>query len=601
VPTELDNPRHYALALRPGTPLDGVYRISRVLGHTSAFAVTYLARDERTNDQVVIKEFLPRTLAGRAPDELSIRAHSSDDAASLSRALRRFAREADLLADITHPNIPRVRRHFEANGTAYMVLQYYEGKTLAEHAAAAGGRLALDAAVGLVLQILQGLEALHSEGIIHGYLTPASVLVDDNSRALLLGLGTTRHVVGSAKEPAPGFAPIEQYASKEVGPWTDVYACAAVLYRLVTGVTPPSAVERSAGLSIPPSWAASANVPPALARTVIGALAQLPETRPHSAEDFRRRVDGSLAIGAQGMATRLDPRAPATRWPVPDLADAPPAPPAPPTMAALDRDELDDPDADDAVDPAALAGRTDGVRRLLRLVLGGGAAAASILLTVSIVRGRGDDRWVGAGVASVSPAATAEAQLPSPATVPVGVQSAQNPRFAGDAAYTTTVSKSAAQNPGAVGPRVAARSDPPPSARPREATPRAVAQGGAAGRAPEQRPASAVQPAVPRAISVSVPTTLGQFELPPAEVVAGLRERLAHGNENVEFGEYANAGRIFSSGLEQITQLSERYKGAQVFAALRRDFEQAAQRARASCKAENEVILKRNGTALRCE
>ena len=314
MPTESDNLRHYTLALQPGTLLDGAYRVTRVLGDASTFAVTYLAKNERGTDHVVVKELLPRTVAGRARDELTVLPHSPNDEANLSRVLRRFGREAELLADIAHPNIPRVRRYFEANGTAYIVFQYYEGKTLGELAAATDGRLRPDRATGWVLQILQGLEALHAEGIVHGFITPDSILVDDNSRCLILGLGTTRHVVGPAREPVSGFAPIEQYAAREVGPWTDVYACAAVLYQLTTGTIPPSAVERSTGAALPMPWT-TADVPAPLAHSIMSALAQLPDARPHSAEEFRRRLEASLSPANSGTPAHVEQRINTVRRP----------------------------------------------------------------------------------------------------------------------------------------------------------------------------------------------------------------------------------------------------------------------------------------------
>ncbi|MDQ3995900.1 MAG: serine/threonine protein kinase, partial [Gemmatimonadota bacterium] len=362
--TELDDCRHYTLALRPGTLLDGAYRITHVLAQSSTFAVTYLAQDERADNHVVVKEFLPRTLAGRARDELTVLPHSAEYEVTLARALRRFKREAELLADIAHPNIPRARRCVEANGTAYLVLEHYEGRTLAEHAAAAGDRLPADRASGLVLQVLQGLEALHAEGIIHGYLTPETILVDANSRALILGLGTTRHVVGAAREPMAGFAPIEQYVAKDVGPWTDVYACAAILYRLTTGLTPPSAVERSAGQTVALPWTGTTNVPAALTRAVMSGLAQLPDARPHSAEGFRRRLDASLALGAQAMAPRADQRINA-RWPAADPAEST-ATSA--TAESAQESEVSRLDEDGLVTNADAP--SDRVRRLLKLVLG---------------------------------------------------------------------------------------------------------------------------------------------------------------------------------------------------------------------------------------
>jgi serine/threonine protein kinase len=605
VATDLEDGRHYMLALRPGTLLDGIYRITRVLGHSSAFAVTYLAHDEWAPEQVVVKEFLPRTLAGRAPDEVTVRPHSPDDAVTLGRTLRRFVREAELLADIAHPNIPRVRRHFEANGTAYLVMQHYEGKSLTEYVAAAAGRLAVDRALGLVLQVLQGLEALHSEGIVHGYITPDNVLVDDNSRALVLGLGTTRHVVGHAREPATGFAPIEQYASREVGPWTDVYACAALLYRLMTGLTPPSAVERSAGQSIPPSWAAGANVPSSLARTVMGALAQLPDARPHSAEEFRRRLDASLAIGTQATASRVDPWGRNARWPATDATELPAAAsaalgntPESPATVVLELEpepaQLEEPYFSTTTPPG------DRVRRLLRLVLGSGGAAAAILLAVSVLRGGSDNDPAGGGGASAPPAASANAQQ-RPASAPVTRRAKPTDRRpAPDAATRPAPAGPVLQQAIAGAPRAApTRAAAPGPSSGQQAPAKMPTQGGSADGAVDRAVFRSIP--MPGSMSVSLPASVTQIEFLPVEVAAGLRERLEHGKEKAALGEYASARQIFGAGLTYIADLSDRYADAQTLVLVRQQFEQAAERAAASCRAENAIARRRNGKTVQCE
>jgi len=603
-----DDGRHYTLALRPGTLLDGNYRITQVLAQSSAFAVTYLAQDERAADQVVIKEFLPRTFAGRAADELTVLPYSADDEPTLARTLRRFMREADVLADIAHPNIPRVRRSFEANGTAYLVFQRYEGQTLAEHVAAAGDRLPADLATGLVLQVLHALGTLHAEGIIHGYITPDNILVDANCRALVLGLGTTRHVVGRGREPVAGFAPIEQYAAKEVGPWTDVYACAAVLYRLTTALTPPSAVERSAGQMVTLPLGVGANLPSALAQTVMSALAQLPDTRPHSAEEFRRRLDASLALGAQTVEPRVGHRPNNANRDVGQHADldsahrnprwTAPEPVEPATRAA--RPEFE-PESEGYEDEVVFLTPSDGprgrVRRLLRLVLGIGGAAAGIVLAISALGRRGEADWPSAGGVSAPPAFAKS--RPSPAA-------AAAPRSENDAPLRPVRARPIARvTPPEPGLEQAGQSLPPSVARREAAPPRAaqsVARSGGQGRllaTPERAPATPA--AGPPSVTLTLPSTVGRFEFLPSEVLMGLRERLTHGKENFEYGEYARARRIYRAALDQIAKLGERYAGNQALLLLKQDLEQASGRALVACAAENDVIRRRNGNAVPCE
>ena len=98
-----------------------------------------------------------------------------------------------------------------------------------------------------------------------------------------------------------------------------------------------------------------------------------------------------------------------------------------------------------------------------------------------------------------------------------------------------------------------------------------------------------------------MPSSVGTFELLPSEVLTGLRERLAHGKENMESGEYARARQIYKAALDQIGKLNDRYAGAQALLFVKRDLEQAAERALAACTAENEVAIKRNAPQVPCQ
>ncbi len=623
MPTEPQDGPAYTLALRPGTLLDGAYCITDVLRDSSTFAVTDLAKHEPAGDRFVIKEFLPRALAGRASDELTVHPHSASDAAAFARVMRRFKREVELLADIAHPNIPRVRRDFEANGTAYVVFQHYDGRTLSELSAASNGRLPVDRATGFVVQVLQGLEALHAEGIVHGFITPDSVLVDDNSRALILGLGTTRHVVGPAREPVPGFAPIEQYAAKEVGPWTDVYACAALLYRLTTGLVPLSAVERSTGQLMPMPWG-SANVPQSLAQTITSALSQLPDARPHSAEEFRRRLEAALTPAASRMLSRADERVnrlderlnrlderPSRLDERPNRLEERPSPPRWSAPEVVEPDpieqlaahaQLREIDDDASLDLDALLDNTDtpphSMQRYVRMALGIGGVAAGVLLMFSLLGSRKTENgWVPGDVAAAATPST-NSRATAALEVPRSERSSP-PRTETPARVAPIPPSDPLPKPLAPSASRLQRDQAEPAPSPRSAPPRPSTT--------TARPPVSSAPAPTRtqervpSVTLSLPSSIGRVEMLPAEVLAGLRERIANGHENAESGEYARAREIYASALDQLAKLSERYSTSQTLQTMKQQIQQAVARASAACAAENEVAVKRNRRPVQCQ
>ncbi|MDQ3995541.1 MAG: hypothetical protein M3303_00825, partial [Gemmatimonadota bacterium] len=236
------------------------------------------------------------------------------------------------------------------------------------------------------------------------------------------------------------------------------------------------------------------------------------------------------------------------------------------------------------------------VRRLLKLVLGISGTAAAILVAVSAFTGPDDDEWPGVGGASAAPAfarsrpiavATGDVRpVEKNASLPTA-SAASTPR--GRAA--SPVLKQAGEGL----PRATAKREET-STRPRPSAPRTGEQSGAtsaAGRAP-------VPPAAgPPSVILSLPT-VGRFELLPSEVLVGLRDRLLHGKEKIEFGEYAAARKIYRLGLEQIASFGDRYQ-SEALAAVKQELEQAAERALAACSAENDVRRRRNGKAVQCD
>src|SRR3954462_3696331 len=303
-------PQH-AHALRPGVVLADRFRLVRSVRGTSPFAFSYQAEDLTTGESVVVKEFFPRSLVSRAADGLSVRAHSPECERDFLRALHRYALEGATLAESTHPNLVRVRAVVDANATVYLVMNRHETQPLADYLRAAGGRMASADAGRIVQHLLSALQVLHTESIIHRDLSPRSVHVGADGSAILLEFSARRHLPLHATDLAAGFAAFEQYGMRDIGPWTDVYAVSALLYYMLTGTVPPSALDRAAGEAIVSPLASIPGVAPGLARLALKGMALLPQQRPHAVSELRRLVDAALAEAATATLPRSTPAAPA--------------------------------------------------------------------------------------------------------------------------------------------------------------------------------------------------------------------------------------------------------------------------------------------------
>jgi serine/threonine protein kinase len=183
-----------SLALRPGALLDGRYRIVRVLSAVSAYAVTYSVFDEREQELLAVKELLPRSMASRGAEGARVRPHSGADELELARAVKRFLHEAELLSDLRHGGIVRVQRTFVENGTGYVVMQHVDASPLERHARVLGGRMSVPQAVEFILPLLDALEMLHTNGLLHRDLSPATIHVDGAGHALLLSFSAHRYL-----------------------------------------------------------------------------------------------------------------------------------------------------------------------------------------------------------------------------------------------------------------------------------------------------------------------------------------------------------------------------------------------------------------------
>lgn len=241
-------PSDSALSLSSGTILND-YRIDEVLGK-GGFAITYLATDIQLENQVVLKELLPDGIATRV-DGSTVVSQTPDLQDDFRWAVDSFLQEARTLANFEHPNIVRIYRLFEANGTAYIVMPFIQGETLMKtiHRSAP---MSYDAVCSILFPLLNGLSKVHQSGVLHRDIKPENIFVTQNKAPVLIDFGAARQVVSSKSMDVtsiitPGYAPIEQYStdSRYQGAWSDIYAMAAVTHHMITGKKPLPASERN--------------------------------------------------------------------------------------------------------------------------------------------------------------------------------------------------------------------------------------------------------------------------------------------------------------------------------------------------------------------
>jgi serine/threonine protein kinase len=238
------------LALPIGTRL-GEFELTKRIGE-GGFGIVYQAWDHTLERRVALKEYLPSSIATRV-GATRISARSDRHRETFDAGLKSFINEAKLLARFDHPSLVKVFRFWEANGTAYMVMPFYEGVTMRDTVRAMAQPPDEAWLLDLLGALTEALAVIHAEQCYHRDIAPDNVmLLAGSGRPLLLDFGAARRVIGDMTQALtvilkPGYAPVEQYAEvpgMKQGPWTDVYALAAVVYWSVTGKTPPPSVGR---------------------------------------------------------------------------------------------------------------------------------------------------------------------------------------------------------------------------------------------------------------------------------------------------------------------------------------------------------------------
>ncbi len=298
------------------------FEITELLGE-GGFGIVYLARDHSLERRVALKEYMPSALAARTGGaNVSVKSERHRD--TFEAGLKSFVNEARLLASFDHRSLAKVYRFWEANGTAYMVMPFYEGITLKQQLKDMGAPPNEAWLLELLEPLTEALEVIHSEQCYHRDIAPDNVMMlKGTNRPLLMDFGAARRVIGDMTQALtvilkPGYAPVEQYAEvpgMKQGPWTDVYALAAVVYYSIMGKTPPTSVGRLMNDSyVPLVESAAGRYSPGFLAAIDAALAVKPEERTQSIGDLRRALGFEQGAAAAPKARpRSEAPAPSKR------------------------------------------------------------------------------------------------------------------------------------------------------------------------------------------------------------------------------------------------------------------------------------------------
>ena len=292
----------HAITLPAGTRL-GEFEVTSTIGE-GGFGIVYLAWDHSLDRKVALKEYMPSSIAFRA-GQSEIRVRSERHQETFDAGMKSFINEAKLLAQFDHPSLLKVYRFWEANHTAYMVMPFLEGATVRDTVRAMAGPPDEAWIVGLLQPVCDALALLHAVQVYHRDIAPDNILLlAETGRPLLLDFGAARRVIGDMTQALtailkPGYAPVEQYADMpglKQGPWTDVYALAAVAHWMILGKTPSPSVGRLFDDAyVPLAQSAAGRYSDVFLQAIDRGLAVMPDKRTQSVEAFRADLVGAPA------------------------------------------------------------------------------------------------------------------------------------------------------------------------------------------------------------------------------------------------------------------------------------------------------------------
>ncbi len=308
--------------LRAGQALrNGQYRILECIGR-GGFGITYRAYDSSRKEYVAIKELFPDGMVDRDTNSGLVTAKAGE-ARAMYTLMRRFENEADTIRATRHPAAVTVLETWEELGTAYMAMEMLEGETL-EQRILASGKLNEAQAKHLLVPLLECLFDLHERDLLHRDIKPSNIMIV-SGEAVLIDFGSAAEfaprdsVRVTHRVVTPAYAPLEQYASEaKFGPYTDLYSLGATFYEAVTGMPPPSALERGKGARLVPVTRVNPDISARFASTLEYMLEERVIDRPQTAQhvlhelglvDIKSRIEFSIkSLDEQNGVVQKNPQ-----------------------------------------------------------------------------------------------------------------------------------------------------------------------------------------------------------------------------------------------------------------------------------------------------
>ena len=283
--------------LRPFTVLNGKYLVGSVLGE-GGFGITYIGYDLNLELRIAIKEFYPNGFCRRESSVTNtLSSYGGSQGESFEKWRSRFVKEAKSLAKCTNlSGIVGVKDFFEENNTAYIVMEYLEGQTLKEYLNRQGGKLPVGQALQALEPVMVSMSQVHRAGIIHRDISPDNIMITTDGMMKLLDFGAAVDLMKEEERSLsimlkPGYAPEEQYRTKgKLGPWSDVYALAATIYKCITGITPPEAMERMREDHLAAPGSLGINMPPSVEAALLKGMSVYADNRYQTMDEFHHAL-----------------------------------------------------------------------------------------------------------------------------------------------------------------------------------------------------------------------------------------------------------------------------------------------------------------------
>ena len=298
--TEINVHPHH---LKPGTILHNQYLVGNSIGE-GGFGITYVGKDLSLDMKIAIKEYYPSGYANRNNTvSNNVTLNYQNEGSYFQNGVEHFLREAKSIAKFHNERgIVDVRAFFEENDTAYIIMEYLDGENLSDKIRS-GEKYEASEIFRLFLPMMNTLEKMHRENIIHRDISPENIRINPNGELTLMDFGSARYYSGMEKKTMsvqfkPGYAPFEQYNKNgNQGPWTDVYGLCATIYKCITGVTPVDSLERSQNdsLELPSSLGVKISEP--LEKVLMYGMAIYPENRCPDMRELKSITEEALDNG----------------------------------------------------------------------------------------------------------------------------------------------------------------------------------------------------------------------------------------------------------------------------------------------------------------